>query len=93
MGPTGPTSSWRPFGPLSALRASFWPFGPANTITGANTITSVFSVTEQQQEQEEYRILGVRMLALSSFSVQLFLNVFCNSTKSIANALQYLIQF
>ena len=31
MGPTGPTSSWRPFGPLSALRAGFWPSGPANT--------------------------------------------------------------
>ena len=51
MGPTGPTSSWRPFGPLSALRAGFWPFGPANTITGANTITSVFSVTEQKEQQ------------------------------------------
>ena len=33
MGPTGPTSSWRPFGPLSALRAGFWPLGPANTVT------------------------------------------------------------
>ena len=42
MGPTGPTSSWRPFGPLLALRAGFWSFGPANTITRANAITSVF---------------------------------------------------
>ena len=33
MGPTGPTSSWRPFEPLSALRAGFWPFGPANTLS------------------------------------------------------------
>ena len=29
----GPPGRFRPFGPLSALRAGFWPFGPANTLS------------------------------------------------------------